>query len=125
MNRAWICGIIMAVTAAMSVISLHILEDSTERVIGLIDEVIASAKAGDASETERALDEFDSYWKEYGSTLSCLVQTTALGDVSCAAAKLRALYEAGADDLIAECEGIRSAAELIISSQEPKLQSIL
>ena len=125
MNRARVCGIIMAVTAAASAASLYILEDSTERLIGLIDSVTESAGAGDAAGTERALDELDSYWKKYCSKLSCLVQTTALGDLNCAAAKLRALYEAGADDFIAECEGIRAAAELILSSQEPKLQSIL
>ena len=124
MSRAGICGIIVAVTAAVSVWTLGVLKGSTAGVIEAIDRVIEAAESGDSGKTERALDELEDCWREHYLKLSFLVQSGALGDISYAAAKLRGLYENGADDFIAECEGIKAAVRLVLESQEPRAQSV-
>ena len=125
MSRAWVCGIIIAVMAVSSVILLKVLESSTERVEELIDRVIVSAEGGEAESAEEAIGELEEYWREHCMKLSCTVHTTDLSDITYAVAKLRGLYRSGADDLIAECEGIKAAVGLIVEMQEPRLQAIL
>ena len=114
MSRAWVCAVIVAVIAAASVLTLEMLESSTEGVLELIDGVIASAEGGDRQATEGALDEFERGWEEHCYKLSFFVQSGPLGEISYNAAKLRALYENGADDFIAECQGIRRSVEYVL-----------
>lgn len=117
MSRTWVCAVIVAVTALTSVLTLGALESSTEGMLELIDRVIASAEDGSAEETEKALSELERGWQEHYFKLSFLVQSGPLRDISYNTAKLRGLYEKGADDFIAECEGIRKQVQQVLESQ--------
>ncbi|MBR6874231.1 MAG: DUF4363 family protein [Ruminococcus sp.] len=125
MNRAVVCGVLMAVIAAVSVGSVVMLDRSTEHILGLIDAVTEAGESGTPEEVEDTIAALEDYWRGHYIRLSVIVQTGALNDISYALAKLRPLYAHNADDFIAECRGIRRWVELICEGQLPRVYSVL
>ncbi len=125
MNRIALCIAIMLVIAAASLGTLFLLEHSTDKVCTLVEQVIDAEKSGSPEQVEQAVTELEDYWQLHLKRLYCLVQSSVLNDISCAVARLRPLYEQGADDFIAECCGIRRLVSQIMDTQAPSLYSVL
>lgn len=124
MNRGVVCGIIFAVIVIGAVLSLMLIDHSTEHFLELIDSVTSAYESGDIDRTEEEISVLEKHWEKHYKRLSFLVPSGVLGDISHDIARLRYLCRSRTDDFIAECRGIRYRITLVRESQLPKLLAV-
>lgn len=102
-----------------------ILKGRNRRLAELIDKAVSYARAGQQELAAESTKELQDYWEEYYVTVSYLVQTSKLEDISYSVAKLDPLLETGSEEFYSECRLIKYGTELIYKNEFPDLHSVL
>lgn len=125
MKRVILCAAILCVIIIQSVVSLAILGSKNRKLDAVISEAVKLAEAGDTQGALAKTDEIVSCWDDYYVTVSYLVQTSKLEDLSYSVSKLKALLEKDSEEFFSECSLIRYGIELIYKNEFPDLHSVL
>ena len=122
MKRLVISICILVFIAALSVGSVVMIKLGNEQLGELVESTEQAYLSG--GNTEKALDELESFWDKYYLALSYFSAEPTMADMTRAVKKLPDLYKAGSDDFLAELKSIKSWAELLYETQFPDLSSI-
>lgn len=123
MKRLVLSISIIAVIAAMGIVTIFFIKGQNEKLYGKLDLVLYKYENG--QDPSQELAELEVYAKGYVEKLSYVADEELLGDLYESVVTLRTLYFDSSEEFRTECERIRLLAERIYLKEIPQMGRIL
>lgn len=123
MKRLVLSISIIAVIAAMGIVTIFFIKGQNEKLYGKLDLVLYKYENG--QDPSQELAELEVYAEGYVAKLSYVADEELLGDLYESVVTLRTLYFDSSEEFRTECERIRLLAERIYLKEIPQMGRIL
>ncbi len=123
MKRLVLSISIIAVIAAMGIVTIFFIKGQNEKLYGKLDLVLYKYENG--QDPSQELAELEVYAEGYVEKLSYVADEELLGDLYESVVTLRTLYFDSSEEFRTECERIRLLAERIYLKEIPQMGRIL
>lgn len=125
MGRIKVSLVIIISIIIFSIWTIFVLDNKTDKVIGLIDETKKYSDEGNTQKALESVEVLEREWEKYQIFASIFVRNDKITSVQTSMSRLRPLIENDNDELDAEFENAKSNLEWIVESEIPRFSNIM
>ena len=123
MKRLITATIIITIIVTLGVLTIVIIANENQKLYGEINSVINGYLSGE--NIEDSISSLEKATEKYRKTVGVVSSDETLQQIDEAVTKLKAMYESGSDEFLAECYLVRTIAIEILEQQTPTLSRLL